>query len=71
MQNDENQNKFGAENWKEEKMVNRFILKSYVDSSMQAWNDLMTSANELQGATLLMWEAFYLKKTRNPFKTQS
>lgn len=52
-------------------MVNRFILKSYVDSSMQAWNDLMTSANELQGATLLMWEAFYLKKTRNPFKTQS
>ena len=52
-------------------MVNRFILKSYVDSSMQAWNDLMTSANELQGATLLMWEAFHLKKTRNPFKTQS
>lgn len=71
MQNDENQNKFDAENWKEEKIVNRFILKSYVDSSMQAWNDLMTSANELQGATLLMWEAFYLKKTRNPFKTQS
>lgn len=71
MQNDENQNKFDAENWKEEKMVNRFILKSYVDSSMQAWNDLMTSANELQGATLLMWEAFYLKKTRNPFKMQS
>lgn len=71
MQNDENQNKFDAENWKEEKMVNRFILKSYVDSSMQAWNDLMTSANELQGATLLMWEAFHLKKTRNPFKTQS
>ena len=52
-------------------MVNRFILKSYVDSSMQAWNDLMTSANELQGAALLMWEAFYLKKTRNSFKTQS
>ena len=52
-------------------MVNRFILKSYVDSSMQAWNDLMTCANELQSATLLMWEAFYLKKTRNPFKTQS
>lgn len=71
MQNDENQNKFDAENWKEEKMVNRFILKSYVDSSMQAWNDLMTSANELQGAALLMWEAFYLKKTRNSFKTQS
>lgn len=71
MQNDENQNKFDAENWKEEKIVNRFILKSYVDSSMQAWNDLMTSANELQSATLLMWEAFYLKKTRNPFKTQS
>lgn len=71
MQNDENQNKFDAEYWKEEKIVNRFILKSYVDSSMQAWNDLMTSANELQSATLLMWEAFYLKKTRNPFKTQS
>lgn len=71
MQNDENQNKFDAENWKEEKIVNRFILKSYVDSSMQAWNDLMTCANELQSATLLMWEAFYLKKTRNPFKTQS